>query len=154
MPWGNRAYNGAVQAVVSMLYDKDKLPFHKADQLITDALEAAEVHHQQLVAMLDARQRAAPDFKELFPQLKSLVDAKLGAHDTSEGPDVSAELTRALAYLWLYFDEECAYRAAEVCLGLSFISISPLSAEICIHFIERLIRKLKLLSSLSNAASH
>ncbi|BDA41171.1 Protein translocase subunit SecA [Coccomyxa sp. Obi] len=102
------------QAVVSTMYDKDKLPSHKADQLITDALEEAEVLHQQLIALLDARQRSAPVFEELFPRLKSLVDAKLGAHDTSEGPDVSAELTRVLAYLWLYFDEECAYRAAEV----------------------------------------
>ena len=116
----------AKQAVVSMIYDKEKLPFHKADQLITDALEAAEVLHQQLIAMLDARERSAPAFEELFPRLKSLLDAKLGAHNTSEGPDVSAELTRALAYLWLYFDEECAYRAGEVCLSLSFISVLSL----------------------------
>lgn len=104
-----------MQAVVSTMYDKEKLPFHKADQLITDALEAAELLHQQLISSIDARQRSAPDFEELIPRLKSLVDAKLGAHTTGEGPDVSAELTRALTYLWLYFDEECAYRAAEVC---------------------------------------
>ncbi len=115
-----------MQAVVSMTYDKDKLPFHKADQLITDALEAAEVLHQQLIATLDARQRPAPGFEELFPRLKSLVNAKLGAHETSEGDDVSAELTRTLAYLWLYFDEECAYRAAEVCLCLS-----PIPCHLC-----------------------
>lgn len=95
-------------------YSGDVLPFHKADKLISDALDKAEALHQQLIASLPRAERDWPTFATLLPHLRSLVDANLGAHDSSEGPDVSAELARALSYLRLYFDEECAYRAQEV----------------------------------------
>ncbi len=103
-----------MQAVVATVYDGSKIPCAKADKLVEEALEAAEGLHQQLVSSLPLAQKSWPKFAHLFPQLKAVVDAKLGTHETSEGPDVCGEMTRALAYLWLYFDEECAYRAQQV----------------------------------------
>ncbi|KAK9916292.1 hypothetical protein WJX75_000969 [Coccomyxa subellipsoidea] len=103
-----------VKAVVATVYSGDKISCQKADMLIEKALDTAEALHQQLFASLPLDQRAWPVFARLFPRLKTLVDVKVGAHDTSEGADVGKEMTRAIAYLRLYFDEECAYRAQQV----------------------------------------
>ena len=103
-----------LQAVVATVYSGDKISCQKADMLIEKALDTAEALHQQLFASLPLDQRAWPVFARLFPRLKTLVDVKVGAHDTSEGADVGKEMTRAIAYLRLYFDEECAYRAQQV----------------------------------------
>lgn len=103
-----------LQAVVATVYSGDRISCQKADMLIEKALDTAEALHQQLFASLPLDQRAWPVFAQLFPRLRTLVDVKVGAHDTSEGADVGKEMTRAIAYLWLYFDEECAYRAQQV----------------------------------------
>lgn len=52
-------------------------------------------------------------FKDVLPSLKTQIDQELGGVDDWK-VDVARELVRAMLYLWLYFEEQCAIRAHRV----------------------------------------
>ena len=99
-----------------------KLPYERAERIITQALARAEVLHQQFSASATPEQRRWPSFEAQQPRLARFCDFVIrpGASPhregggTTEEADLDAALTRALLYLWVYFDDECARRAQEV----------------------------------------
>ena len=58
--------------------------------------------------------RSTLRFEELLPSLKRQCEEKLGRFEAGSDAELIGELTRALLYLWLYFEEECAKRASMV----------------------------------------
>lgn len=80
------------------------------------------------MASLTPSMRRALRFAELLPSLKRQCDEKLGSFEEGSEAEMVAELTRALLYLWLYFEEECTKRAYMVrCISLLFLATHKMS---------------------------
>ena len=99
-----------------------KLPYARAEPIVSQALAGAEVKHHQFYASVKPELRHRPRFEDLCTSLAEFCDdGPLGGSPQREIKGtmeaelrLDAALTRALVYLWVYFDDECATRAEQV----------------------------------------